>query len=294
MIDIVYILGKGSKFLNIEIMLSIRSIEQAKLKYRNIVIVGEKPTFLKDVIHIPVEEAVGVKEYRIAKKIEFVCSQPNVSDDFLFFNDDFFITKKFDIENYPYYNKGTLKREKITHPYFKHLNETYEHLKSIGKETNHFDLHVPIVYNKKKFLELSHIWDKKCNFVVKSTYCNYHNIKGISKIDFKIKKPTDVDTECFSTYDELQNGLLTWLFDLYPKPSKYELMKKYNLIVLKHFNDKVENIKRKQKQKFSVTDEKRMTTLIDSKVCKLESIEEVEKKVVVPQTEKKTRAKKAK
>lgn len=273
MMDIVYILGKGSSYSNIEIMLSIRSIEKAKLKYRNIVIVGEKPSFLKNVIHIPVEDVDGVKDYRIAKKIEYLCTRPEISEDFLFFNDDFFITKNFNIEKYPYYHKGTLLREKVKHPYYNYLNETYHYLKSINKESNHFDLHVPIIYNKAKFLELSHIWNPKSNFVVKSIYSNYHNIEGELKKDYKIKTPQDVNTECFSTYDNLDNGLLTWLFELYPKSTKYESKKEYTLTTIKKYNDLLESTHRKKGDEFNVKDEKRLVVLLDNKVVKIKSIE---------------------
>ena len=51
-IDVVYVLGKGTKWNDNEIRFSLRSLAKNVTGIRNVYIVGERPDFLKRVIHI--------------------------------------------------------------------------------------------------------------------------------------------------------------------------------------------------------------------------------------------------
>ena len=56
MIDFLYVLGSGSEYNNLELRLSLRSIDKYAHNLGRVFIVGEKPDWIKNVIHIPVKD----------------------------------------------------------------------------------------------------------------------------------------------------------------------------------------------------------------------------------------------
>lgn len=175
--DILYILGSGSKFKNNELRYSLRTLEKFIPNPSRVIVVGEDPGFLsKAVDFYPMPEAVGNKEYRIAKKIEWACKKDVVTAPFLFMNDDLFLTQSINPETYPYYHKGQLTQDPPKNSYQKSLHNTDAFLRSQNKTTLHYDVHMPIIYNPEKFLELSGVWQFSktlaSGLVVKSIYSN--------------------------------------------------------------------------------------------------------------------------
>ena len=76
--DVCYVLGKGSLYDNLEIRLSLRSIEQNGSNIGRVFVVGEKPDWIQSVVHIPFEEKY-TKENNIFGKIITV-SKTDISD----------------------------------------------------------------------------------------------------------------------------------------------------------------------------------------------------------------------
>lgn len=233
--DLVYILGTGSRYQNLEIMLSIRTVEKY-VKHDRIVIVGEKPkqlNYSKKLVHIPHEtQTTGFKNTRIAKRVEFICNHPDISENFFFFNDDFFVTEKINPKTYPYYHKGKLTTSP-KNPYDVILKNTHNYLKAMGETTLHYDVHTPIIYNKTKFRDIAHHFKNNKEKVVKSIYCNIHKVKGVFCHDVKLRKPDEERksiNKLFSTYDDLtKNGLLKWIVEMNPEKSSHE--KEFECIV---------------------------------------------------------------
>lgn len=231
--DALYILGTGSKYNNLELMYSLRSLERYGSNIGNVVLIGEKPSFLDyNVIkHYPFRE-FGNKDFRIAAKIVYACNTRIVSDDFLFLNDDFFFTSTFDAKTYPYYQKGELLIGEPKTEYQKLLQHTRDYLLSKGKSTTHFDVHTPIIYNRQKFIDLMKCWEysgKTAGLSVKSTYCNMHGITGPMYDDVKVREwgideyKRAMSVNCFSCYDVIPHSLTEWLSKSFPNKSKFEL-----------------------------------------------------------------------
>jgi hypothetical protein len=108
--DIIYILGTGSKWQNNEIRYSIRSILKHCQDLERVIIIGEDPGFYHyndKLIHIPTADTAH-KEANIWKKVLKAAGTPEISDPFLFINDDHFMLKPFNAAVYPYYTKGDL------------------------------------------------------------------------------------------------------------------------------------------------------------------------------------------
>lgn len=233
--DVLYVLGTGSKFNNEELKFSLRSLERHGKNLGRVIIIGEKPDFIdySKIEHYPFIES-GVKEYRIAAKIMFACENNIVTGNFMFCNDDFFFIKSFDTNNYPFYNKGALLVGAPRTPYQQHLMITRDFLESKGKKTKHFDVHTPIIYNCEKFMALRDCWESSKNSIgmtVKSIYCNMYGFLGMPYHDIKLKSlitPNDFvqlrTNNVFSIADEAWNkGVKTYLQQIFPTKSKFEL-----------------------------------------------------------------------
>jgi hypothetical protein len=233
--DVLYILGKGSPFKNDELLYSLRTLQRFGKNIDRLVLVGEKPGFLDytKVAHYPFVES-GVKEYRIASKIMHACAIGAVKGNFLFCNDDFFFTRDFDCNSFPYYHQGLLYSGSNSTAYQDHLRLTRDYLISQGKKTFHFDCHCPIVYNSDFFLSLEDAWEYSkttIGLVVKSTYANMMGLTGTTYKDVKLKElisESDYErmqlNECFSIYDQAwKRGVEAYLMKNFPNKSKWEL-----------------------------------------------------------------------
>lgn len=235
MIDVVYPLGRGSRFNNDELRYSLRSVDKHLNNVRNVYIVGELPDWITGVIHVAAQD-VDQKETNIMRKVRLACEVPSVSDTFLFMNDDHFFTQDVDAEAYPYYYHGMLsetisKRNKNQ----SYRNSLYNAMLALhGKQQKHFDIHCPIRYEKKKFIEVAdgYNWHVPFGMVVKSIYVNHHDIEGERMSDFKPKHPAVYHTfkeaikarHIFSIGDEtVSPDLWRLMNELYPNKSKYEL-----------------------------------------------------------------------
>lgn len=106
--DIVYILGSGSLANDEEILFSARSVCKNMLDLGNVYVVGEYPKHLPGAIHIQANDPMPEGWKNVYHKICKACSIEDLSDEFLLFNDDFFMLEPFEGENYPFYAlKGT-------------------------------------------------------------------------------------------------------------------------------------------------------------------------------------------
>jgi hypothetical protein len=236
MIDVVYVLGNGSRWEDNELRYSLRSVEKHLKKYDKIIIVGEKPDWVKNVIHIPKPDLHKEKETRIALKVKAACNDERVSKNFLFMNDDIFLTKPEHAPYYPNYYSGSVQeaweKKNINMIYRGAIKNTLSAFHD--REQKYFDIHTPIIYNKDNFLEMMerHDWNMEFSFIVKSLYGNRFRISATSLKDCKIDHvyPREEILEriknrpCFSVGDR---GLTATMKDIiekmFPEKSQYEI-----------------------------------------------------------------------
>ena len=180
-IDLVYICGSGH---NEELRYSIRSAVK-NLKFNNLWVVGGKPNWY---IGNYIEVAQNKSKYVNARNnLRAICSSPEISDSFILMNDDFYIMNK--VDNVPYMHGGLLA-DKITKyknltgdtRYVLMLKRTLSNLsRRINKDVLDYELHVPMVMEKEKLLnviELPDLW--------RSRYGNTFNVGGIEMDDVKV------------------------------------------------------------------------------------------------------------
>lgn len=230
--DVVYVLGNGSRWKNNELKYSLRSIEKY-LKFGKVFIVGEKPDWIKDIIHIPATDPHRAnKERNIYEKILLACNDDRISNNFFFFNDDHFLLKK--VDRLEAHHREPL--EEFTwgrYTMYKHsANNTISHLKRRSLSTFNYDIHCPIVYNKEKFKAMDYNWNVRYGYLIKSLYGNTHQLQGRIMEDCKIQTTLTIhqlkdrvkDRWVFSIGDgAICKDLVKFMDELYPEKSRFEI-----------------------------------------------------------------------
>ncbi len=240
--DVVYALGTASKMDNTELRYSLRSLEKHGHNVDSVYIVGDWPAWLKsDLIKwIPAIDPHECCQRNIMEKISAACRAWAISDEFLFMNDDHFMLEDFDAGAYQFFYKNLIadqineRANKANDHYGRALLRTLNDLMAKGKPALNFDVHTPIRYKKKDFLDIMkwYNWEDRFGYVIKSLYANSQEFKGSFREDCKINAPkTEAQIyerikglDCFSIGDKaLCPGLINVLNELYPNKSKYEI-----------------------------------------------------------------------
>lgn len=207
-------------FRGTELRYCLRGIEKF-ISDPEITIIGDRPQWLKNVVHIPFKDNpfIKFKSRNIYEKIKGY-------DNFLFFNDDYFLLAPFGEETYHY--SGTIKQE-MSQPYMRDtyrrtLQNTFDKFGDI----KNFDTHCPIFY---KHLNLDLDWNQPWGYCIKSIYAMHACIEGTEYPDLKIRslvyeEPLRKLLEgrpYFSTSNTaMTKPTITVLNELYPEKSKYE------------------------------------------------------------------------
>jgi hypothetical protein len=202
-----------------ELMYSLRSIEKFISVPHEIVIVGDKiPDWITGITQIEVADIPNKKQWSIRRKILAALEYCN---EMFFINDDIYLLEK--MSTIPFYYSGTLKNYSESGS-----SKLAKQLKEQGKPEKKFDIHYPIIYDKR-FKEVSEHFTS--DVIIKSMYCNYLNIDGVEFPDCKLLKDTKPDKirefikdkPCFSTGHYSLRSALPVLQELFPIKSKFEV-----------------------------------------------------------------------
>lgn len=175
--DVVYVFKEWGND-SFELRYSLRSLEN--LKYDNVYIIWGKPLWLQNVKHIKCPDNKSRRQLNVVDKIIMACTHPDISDNFILMNDDFFILQS--VKKIPYYKLGRIqdhiehRNAKWVNPklwYSNHIKASYEQF----KKWDDFEVHVPFVINKKKFLKLIDIYWRDTILPKRTLYCNHYKIK---------------------------------------------------------------------------------------------------------------------
>jgi hypothetical protein len=178
--DVVYIVGNGSKWNDNELLFSLRSLYQYATDLGKVFIVGHKPNFVSDkVIHIPFTETKA-KDQNIADKLLVAANTKEISANFLYMTDDVFFLKPFEISKTKTYHKGEIDITRECN-YGQLLKVSKAMFENKGFPTKNFDTHIPIIMNKTKLKKAYAFFDyneSPIGYLTKTMYCNYNKIKG--------------------------------------------------------------------------------------------------------------------
>jgi hypothetical protein len=226
-LDVVYVVGPKAQ--NEELRHSLRSL--SNLPHDRVWIAGCKPQWVTNVGFISVQQRLS-KYQNSTANILAACAHPEVSDDFIYFNDDFFVMKP--MEAIPTFHRGRLE-DVIRHyrytnsSYVRGMRDTRTLLQNLGCRTLHsYELHIPMVINKQKMTEaLHHGLKSKIKAVHKRTlYGNLHDIGGTEVEDVKVISPQGgwPKGPFISTSDQAFTGRVgRHIRSIFPEPSSYEV-----------------------------------------------------------------------
>lgn len=225
--DIVYITAEERK--NEALRYSLRSVA-ANFPHRKVWLAGFQPIWLANVGFIGGNEG-ATKEARIYNSALAAARHPEVSDQFVMFNDDFFVTAP--VTKLPARYLQSLRRhcdeETIKNGrggWRDTMLSTLDLLLELGvKNPLSYELHVPMMFDKKVLAELMapHVSDSPPQ--LRSLYGNLANIGGTQKNDVKALLPGlkfTMPTPFFSTWDMTFAECQPRLDAMFPNPSQYE------------------------------------------------------------------------
>jgi len=228
--DLVYIVKTSAPIESYnELRFSIRSMER-NLVFENLVIVGGIPSFLKNIKRLPVPDSEGHKYPNVAKKILRLLEYENITEDFIYCNDDFFLLKYYGFV--PYLHKGLLRNWIENYPfrkgiYYEQIVDVYEKFPN-GK---FFEVHFPIVFNKAnlwKIIKKYGMAEKKIMVMLRTYYCNELGIDGEETRDYKIYNISQLEeyknAPFISTTDQtaMSSEFKTFIYNRFPQKSKFE------------------------------------------------------------------------
>ena len=214
--DILYYIGSGSRHNNDELRYSLRSIEKYCKDVGRVFIVGNKPNFIINCELIWVDDKFEWWKNAFEKTKAAIYG--GISDEFLLFNDDFYMLRPFEAATYPFYHKGDIPSQPVN-DYQKVIVNTRRVLEQSGKPFKHYGVHCPMRIEKEKYLSL----EKYFNTPV-SARCLYGNLfcKGVKTQDNKGTEIKNSKQKCFSSADWAGEEMFEKLKLLFPKPSKWE------------------------------------------------------------------------
>ena len=192
--DVVYVLGKGSKWNNMEVKISITSM----LKFcshwiGNIYIVGENPGIRNPKVkHIQAPDITkGNKDANIINKLLVaIWKIPTLTENFLFCSDDILVTKKSDWEDFsPRYVfeykqdeqfRKTLREESRNNPWDILLLKTLDRFVGYREHIYFYEPHIFAPINKRYFKAMCRQIDytNHKNVMIMSLWFNWLNLKN--------------------------------------------------------------------------------------------------------------------
>ena len=238
--DILYIIGTGSKWANNEIRYSLRSVAKFGKNVGRIFVCGANPGILSDeVIFVPCDDPYECAHKNIMHKIGHVIDNTDIGDEFLLSSDDHFFVRPVDFNTYPLYYKGAIPEiASKNETYCLSMVETRKLLEDAGLPiymTNpHCDTHISrSVWQKTEALrvaamELPHGGEVNC---IIGNQMIADGLKPVLYSDVKVGEFSGIgnlkkmigDSHCFSIYDSaIRCGVEEYLMRLFPTPCRYE------------------------------------------------------------------------
>jgi len=175
--DVVIPLKQDSIWHDNELRHCLRSIERNFLDLGKIYLIGDRPSWVTRVFHIPFPDAYpNNKGANIISKLMEACRDPNISSDFLFVSDDQYMLQPMwprDIK--PYY-VSDLRNQKLDPDqsfWMQCLFNMREAMLKDGLSCFNFEPHTPVIINKRKFwsIMLNYNWEE----ILYSTLSIYFN-----------------------------------------------------------------------------------------------------------------------
>lgn len=222
MTDCVITLGSDSKWKNNELRYCLRGLEMYS-DIDRVWLVGECPDwYIGD--HIEAKDT-HTTTYNIWHKVLAASKHPEVSDNFLFINDDYFFLQPFKSALCPFEYTDVTGNT----PYKKIVRHTLDICEKSGLTALNYDVHRPMIINKAKFIETYNFFEWHLaiheGLVMKSCYANFAEVEGVFCTDIKLTHGCDIpNMDMFSISDEyITPAFKQYCSERWPEKSKWEI-----------------------------------------------------------------------
>jgi hypothetical protein len=207
--DVVIPVRKGEG--NEELRYALRSL--CCLPHGRVWIAGYKPSWVGNVGHIDVAQ-VGTKHENALRNLLAACAHPEVSEEFVLWNDDFFLLEPLDAV--PVYHCGPMtdfiraRKPLGDSAWMLGVRATEDVLHRLGHpDPVCYELHTPLPMTKSGTVEAMALalpeLAKRAALQIKTLYGNIHGLGGERREDVKVFRPHDrwVGGPFLSTIDRL-------------------------------------------------------------------------------------------
>jgi hypothetical protein len=228
--DIVYVLKKSDT--NEEFRYSLRSLDKNCTNYGKVITIGGHVDGIKPDIEIILPQSGRTKYDKVNFTLKEICLNKQISDDFILMNDDFFIMKPLDMSKLKSHYRCSMEEylqlivnNKCPSEYTGRLARTAAALNVLELTDKCYELHIPMLFNKHKLLEVFGVFTGFCG--TRSLYGNYHKVGG-SKINdckvFTCGEDFVKNTNFLSTTDKsFRLGAVgEYIRSQFPKKSRFE------------------------------------------------------------------------
>lgn len=229
--DIVYPVKRSES--NEELRHSLRSL--SNLKHDKVWMVGYKPSWVTNVEEIPLRQIDGEKYKNLCGNIRAACINPNISDPFIMFNDDFFVLRRTRRVE-PFWREKIseaverYEQRRAMRKWAHDMKRAGELLQDEGVSSSvSYELHIPIVVHKQYMLEALDLFDNTP--VWRTLYGNlagldgerYRSVFGVP--DAKRPKTLPSDRDRYVSSSDVRfakKELGGWIRDKFSEPCRYE------------------------------------------------------------------------
>lgn len=232
--NLVYILGNGSKWNNNELKYSLRSISDFGVNVDNVYIVGSKPEWVNNIHHIQVDDPYRKKCDNTWNKLCVISTI--LKDPFVLMNDDFYFLQSFDFNSILLYYDGFIDeviKKHTNKSYIQTLNNTIKFLELLDKPIINYAVHGPITIDPAIVFNWTIYIKKEPGISFRNFYGNvYNDLKQRTPLtDLKFNESVDDDTfkvrvegrKFFSISDKYLDEVGKKRFSiLYPNHCKFE------------------------------------------------------------------------
>lgn len=172
-----------------ELRYALRSIA-ANAPHDRIWLIGYRPAWVRGVEHIPTRQR-GTKYANTTLALRTACEHPDISDPFVYANDDFFIMRP--IERVPVLHRGPVRdveayyATRANGKYVRGMRETRELMEALGiADPLSYELHVPLPVHKAGMLRALQTGAHLKVLHKRTLYGNLNRIGGTQIRDVKV------------------------------------------------------------------------------------------------------------
>lgn len=237
--DVVYVVRPHDR--NEELRYSLRSL--MNVPHDRVVIVGHKPMWVTGVVHIPTKQSLRAGSWTKYENVRMnlrALARAEISDEFLYMNDDFFFMEPCD--TVPYFHLNTLAAHQSSvraktpqSVYADYIGHTQEFLEARGYLSPlSFELHIPFPVQREAFADVIRETDRgekekpNTRLLWRSAYGAFLQIESTRISDVK-KYNKNVEKAMgpfYSTSDSTWTGIARFMHSRFPHQSPYEIRRR--------------------------------------------------------------------